>query len=211
MNPYKYSIIGGGMQRANFWPVVGALVGGAAIGAGIAELTGGEWEEGAMYGAAGGAGLAAAGVSIPAVAGGIFEGGVGIVSSAGSALVGGQAAVPVMTGGEMGSLAQASAAGGIFSGLSLDTLANVAQAGYGVYMTGEQMKLAEKAIEAQYRAGYVVAAPGATTLAPTTAITIPAAAAAAQPAGLFGTEEQAKMVKYGVIALLAYLVLKGSK
>jgi len=199
--------------------VVGAL-GGAAIGIGSAALAG----VGALGGAALSAGVGTVGALASGVtslagsaigAGGsvlgsigdlgfsIFETGAGVVSGAGTALFGGQASVPVMTGGEMGSLSQATAAVGLFGNLSLDTLANVAQAGYGAYMTSEQMKLAEKAIEAQRRAGYVVGAPGTTTLAPTTSIAIPAAIAAKKEL------DTKVMIKYAIIALIAYLLLKG--
>ena len=220
MNPYSYNLSPGANQQvANLWPFLGAVLGGAAIGAGIAEVTGGEWEEGALYGAAGGGILGGAGgifgagkAAVPVTVGAAeVSSGGGILSGIGGLF--GQAAVPVMTGGEMGSLAQASAAPGLFSTLSLDTLANVAQVGYGVYLTHEQMELQEKAIEAQARLGYVVSAPGAptTTLAPTTAITIPRAAAAVEPAGLFAGEQGEKIVKYGAVIIIGYFVFKALK
>ena len=61
------------------------------------------------------------------------------------------------------------------------------------------MKLAEKAIEAQRKAGYVVPGAPMTALAPTTSIAIPAAMAA---------ESQAKMIKYAIIIGIGFLLLK---
>lgn len=220
MNPYEFNLVPGGIQRVNFIPFlaplvagVGSLIGGAvSLGAGAlgALTTGAGALAGGVASTAGYLGSTAIGAGGSILGGigdlglSIFETGAGVVSGAGTALFGGQATVPVMTGGEMGSLSQASAAGGLFGNLSLDTLANVATAGYGAYMTSEQMELAEKAIEAQRRAGYVVAAPGTTALAPTTSIAIPAAAIAAKK------ELDTKvMIKYAIIALIAYLLLKG--
>ena len=56
---------------------------GAAVGAGVSEATGGDWETGAMYGAGGGAAL---GVLGPAVfGGGVAGGGTPALSGGGAA------------------------------------------------------------------------------------------------------------------------------
>lgn len=227
MKPYEFNIIQGGIQRAEFLPFIGAAIGGlasgaaglvsgaasvvapavSAIGSGIGATAG--WLGETAIGA-GGAVLG----GIGELAGGIFETGAGMVKGAGTALFGGQALEPVISGGEIGSLSETSAGGGLFGSISGDTLANVAKLGYGIYMTQEQMKLAEKAIEAQAGAGYYVVAPGAptpaTTFAPTTAVTMPGAAVG-EPPTLFQTEQGANLIKYGAIAVIAYLVLKGGK
>lgn len=189
---------------------IGGLASGAvSLGAGaVTALTSGATSLAGTAIGAGGSVLS----SIGELGGGIFQTGAGIVSNAGTALFGGQASVPVLTGGEMGSLSQASLAGtggGLFSNLSLDTLGNIAQAGFQTYMTLEQMDLAEKSLEAQRGAGYVVGAPApsapVTSLAPTTSIAIPAAATAAKEL------DTKVMIKYAIIALIAYLLFKGLK
>jgi len=224
LNPvFPNSILPGGIQRVNFLPFIGAAIGGLATG--VAGLAGGAISAGAgalgaiasgatsLAGTAIGTGGAVLG-GIGELAGGIFQTGAGVVSSAGSVLFGGGAAEPGLTVGQsMAAMAEpgyygvTEAAGGLFSNLSLDTLGNVASLGFGLYQSAEQRKLAEKAIEAQRRAGYVVGAPGAgtTALAPTTSVTIPAAAAAAKAL------DTKVMIKYAIYALIAYLLFKGFK
>ena len=219
---FPQSIVPGGIQRVNFIPLLigagSALIGGAgalaggAISAGASAL--GAVASGAtsLVGTAIGAGGSVLG-GIGSLAGNIFQTGAGVVSGAGQALFGGGPATPGLTVGQsMAAMAEpgyyGETAGGLFSNLSLDTLGNVASLGYQVYQSAEQKKLAEKMIEAQRGAGYVVgapSAPGATTLAPTTSIAIPAAAAAVKEL------DTKVMIKYAIIALIAYFIFKGFK
>ena len=189
---------------------IGGLASGAASLAApiVSTVAGGATS---LVGSAIGAGGSVLG-GIGSLAGNIFQTGAGVVSGAGQALFGGGAAVPGLTVGQsMAAIAEpgyyGETAGGLFSNLSLDTLGNVASLGYQVYQSAEQRKLAEKMIEAQRRAGYAVGptAPGTTTLAPTTSIAIPAAAA-----GIKELDTKV-MIKYAIIALIAFLLLKGKK
>lgn len=215
MNPYTFRLYPGGLQRVNAFAIAPILF-GAGLGAGISELTGGEWEQGAMYGAAGGAAVGLAAGAGAGGGGGIIGGGGGgggMIQTVGGGIGGGQSSVPVMVGGEMGSLSQASSGGGgttipivgdLFSAIEDDRFGDVASLGYSVYTSIEQRKLTEKAIEAQRRAGYVVG-PGGTSLAPTTSIAIPAALAGAK--GL----DTKVLIKYGVIIVIGYFLYKGIK
>lgn len=231
MKPYEFSIISGGIQHANFIPFIGAALGGlvseaAGLVSGAASLAGP-----AISGIGGALGSTAGFLGETAIgAGGSVLGGIGklggAVKGAGTALFGG---VPTTTAGlfePSGASAVSDAwlsgagmpgtpaAGGLFGNLSWDTIGNVASLGYSIYQSAEERKLMEKAIEAQRGAGYFVTAPGApptTTLAPTTSVVMPAAAAPGQPPGLFQTEEGAKMIKYAIIAIVAYLLFKGVK
>lgn len=218
---FPSSILPGGIQRVDFFPFIGAALGGLASGAaGLATgvVSAGAGAVGALAsgatslaGTAIGAGGSVLG-GIGQLAGGIFETGAGVVSGVGSALFGGGAAEPGLTIGEQMALeaepgyygVTEAADGGIFSFLSGDTLKNVASVGLGLYQTSEQRKLAEKAIEAQRRGGYVVGAPGTTALAPTTSVAIPAAAAQRQL-------QTSKMITYAIIGLIAFLIFKGKK
>lgn len=218
---FPQSMVPDGIQRANILPALFAI--GSSIVSGAASLAGGAISAGAgavgsvasgatsLAGSAIGAGGSVLG-GIGSLASNVYQAGAGVVSGAGQALFGGGAATPGLTVGQsMAAMAEpgyyGEAAGGLFSNLSLDTLGNVASLGYQVYTSAEQRKLAEKAIEAQRGAGYVVGAPGApaTTLAPTTSIAIPAAVAGVKEL------DTKVMIKYAIIALIAFLLLKGKK
>lgn len=200
---------------------VGALASGAGALASTA-VSAGAGAVGALGSAAGYLGSTAIGAGgtvlggIGQLGGGIIDTGVGLFSGAGQALFGGGAVTPELTvGQQMAALAEPgfyeTAGGGLFSNISLGTLADAATAGYGIYMSAEQQKLAEKTIEAQGRAGYVVAGtPGAPTtgFAPTTSVVIPAAGAAGAQ---LQTESQSQLIKYALMAIAAYLLLKGVK
>ena len=220
---FPQSIVAGGIQRVNFIPLL--IAAGSALVSGAGALASGAVSAGAgalgavatgttsLVGTAIGAGGSVLG-GIGSLAGNIFQTGAGVVSGAGQALFGGGPATPGLTVGQsMAAMAEpgyygVTEAGGLFSNLSLDTLGNVASLGYGIYQSAEQKKLAEKMIEAQRGAGYVVgapSAPGATTLAPTTSIAIPAAAAAVKEL------DTKVMIKYAIYAVIAYLLFKGFK
>lgn len=189
----------------------GALAGGAvSLGAGAVGALG---ATGAFLGEAaiGAGGAAISGIG--SLGAGLYEGAAGIVSGAGT-LFGGGATPGLTVGQQMAAIAEpgfyeaaVGGAGGLFSNLSLDTLGNIATLGYGLFTSEADRKLVEKAIEAQRGAGYIVSAPGGT---PSTAfapsIMVPAAAVAA-------TKELNKMVllKYGALAVAAYLLFKGLK
>lgn len=219
MRPYEFTLAPGGIQHANFLPFIGAALSGAAglIG-GAASLAGGAVS--ALGSAAGYLGSTAIGAGgtilggIGSLGTGIIDTSAGLVKGAGTALFGGGAVTPGLTIGEqMAAIAEpgfyeTAAGGGLFSNLSWDTLGNIASAGYSIYQSSEDRKLTEKAIEAQRRAGYLIPGAPTTALAPTTSVVIPAARAAE---GLLRTEEQSKIIKYAVIAIGAYLLLKGVK
>lgn len=226
LNPvFPQGITPGGVQQVAFIPFLAPLVagiGGLATGAaglvtGAASLAApivSTVASGAtsLAGTALTAGGAALG-GVTQLAGGLWEGATGLVQGAGTMLFGGGAADPGLTIGEQMALeaqpgyygVTEAAGGGVFDFLSADTLKNVASVGLGLYQSAEQRKLAEKAIEAQRRSGYVVGAPGTTALAPTTSVAIPAAAAAQRQL------QTSSMIKYAIIALIAYFLFKGLK
>lgn len=210
----------GGIQQANFLPFIGAalsgLVGGAAglVSGAVSAAGGAVGALGAGAGYLGSAAIGAGGATLGAIGSlgtGIIDTAAGTVFGAGEALFSGGAATPGLTvGQQMAAIAEPgyyeTAAGGLFSNLSLDTLANVASVGYSAFQSAEDRKLTEKAIEAQRKAGYVVGAPaGTTALAPTTSIAIPAMAAAAKELDTKG------LIKYVIIGLIAYVLLRGKK